>query len=371
MMSLLEKFSKFFADSPYSFLMACLSTIALVVGLALLNTMYITLLERKVVARMQNRFGPNRTGKWGLLQPLADGLKMMGKENLVPENSDKLLRSIAPVLTLVPAVLVVALLPFGKELTPALFDSGVLLFLALSSVSVAATFMAAWSSRSKFASLSGMRAAAQIISYEVPMLIALLPVIMASGSLSLGNIVLSQSHLWNIFTPWGILAASIFFICTIAETNRSPMDLPEAESEIAGGFHLEYSSVGFALFYLAEFMNVFSLSALNVSLFWGGWQGPWLPDWAWFLLKTYLLVGFFFLLRGTLPRLRIDHVMELAWKFLIPLGFANLFITWFWHSSMGWLKIIGSCLFLIIFYKFFEVLNSKFKIEKRTYTLVD
>lgn len=371
MISLLEIFSEKFSSWPFSALWACALTAGIVVGLALINTMYMTLLERKVVARMQNRFGPNRTGKWGVLQPFADGLKMMGKEMLVPENSDKGLRAIAPILTLIPAVLVVALLPWGETFTPVLFESGVLLFLAISSVSVASIFMAAWSSRSKFSSLSGMRAAAQIISYEIPLLIALLPVIMASGSLSLGTIVLEQSSLWNIFTPWGFVAFSIFFICSIAETNRTPMDLPEAESEISGGFHLEYSSVGFALFYLAEFMNVFSLSALSVSLFWGGWQGPWLPDWLWFLLKTYLLVGFFFLLRGTLPRLRIDHVMELAWKFLIPMGFSNLFVAWFWHSSNGAFKIVGSFLFLIVSFKFFEHLNSKFKIEKRKYTFVD
>lgn len=337
--------------------------------------MYLTLLERKVIARMQNRIGPNRVGKFGLLQPLADGIKMLTKEDIVPTHADKALHLLAPIMIVVPALLLFAVVPFGRGMTAVDLNVGLLFFLAISSTTTIAIFMASWGSRNKFALLGGMRAVAQMISYEIPMVLSVVPVIVMVGSLSTVAIVEAQGGWgglkWFVFTPWGLIAFLIFFLCGVAECNRTPFDLPEAESEIVAGFHTEYSGMKFALFYMAEFMNAFTVSALAVTLFLGGWQGPFLPSWVWFFLKTYSLIFVMIWFRGTLPRFRVDQLMGLAWKFLLPLTMINILVVGFWYFSSRPVKIVGSIILLAGAFALFTKLNKKYTPEKRVYQFAD
>ncbi|OGW78374.1 MAG: NADH dehydrogenase [Omnitrophica bacterium GWA2_52_8] len=338
--------------------------------------MYLTLLERKVVGRMQNRPGPNRVGKWGVLQPIADGIKMLTKEDIVPLRADGVLHFLAPVLIVMPALLVFAVIPFGRNMTPVNLNIGFLYFIAVSSTSAIPIFMASWGSRNKYALLGGMRVIAQMISYEVPMVLAAVPVLMLTGSLSTNDIVTAQSGWgglqWFALTPWGFAGFIIFFLCGVAECNRSPFDLAEAESEIIAGFHTEYSGMKFALFYMAEFMNSFTVSAICTTLFLGGWQGPgFLPSWLWFFLKTYSLIFVMIWFRGTLPRFRIDQLMGLAWKLLLPMTLANILIAGFWHFTHGWIKIAGSIALVIASYEGLVRLNQRYTPEKRVYTFAE
>lgn len=333
--------------------------------------MYLTLLERKVIGRMQNRIGPNRVGKWGLLQPFADGIKMLTKEDIVPLVSSHVLHFLAPVLIVVPALLVFAVIPFGRNMTAVDLNVGVLYFLAVSSTTTIAIFMASWGSRNKFSLLGGMRSVAQLISYEIPMLLAVVPVILASGSLSTVAIVHAQEKGWFVLTPWGLVAFLIFFLCGVAECNRSPFDLPEAESEIVAGFHTEYSGMKFALFYMAEFMNTFTLSGLAVTLFLGGWQGPLLPSWVWFFLKTYTLIFVMIWFRGTLPRLRVDQLMGLAWKFLLPLTFINILAAGLWYYVSGFWKLLLTFAILAASFAGLVKINRPYVPENRIYQFAE
>jgi NADH-quinone oxidoreductase subunit H len=346
-------------------------SIGAIAALGPLTMMYLTLIERKVLARMQNRVGPNRVGPWGLLQPVADGVKMFTKEDIIPKNADAIVHLIAPCLIIIPAFLIFAVIPYGKNMIPVDLSVGVLYFIAISSTTTIAIFSAAWSSRNKYSMLGGMRAVAQMISYEIPMVLSIVPVLLISQSLSTGAIVNAQGSFggwgWFVFTPWGFAAFLIFFLCAVAECNRSPFDLPEAESEIVAGFHTEYSGMKFALFYMAEFMNAFTLSALAATLFLGGWQGPFLPSWAWFFLKTYALIFIMLWFRGTLPRFRVDHMMNLAWKFLLPLSLINILVAGFWHFANPPLAIGGSIAILWAAGWLFTVLNRAYMPENRTY----
>lgn len=337
--------------------------------------MYLTLIERKIVGRMQNRIGPNRVGKWGLLQPLADGVKMLTKEDIVPERADKFLHFWAPILIVVPALLVFSVLPFGRNMTAVNLNVGLLFFIAVSSTTTIMIFMASWGSRNKFSLIGGMRAVAQMVSYEVPMVLSVVPVVLMVGSLSTVEIVNAQGGWggmkWFAFTPWGFLGFFIFFLCGVAEVNRSPFDLPEGESEIIAGFHTEYSGMKFALFYMAEFINTFTISGMAATLFLGGWQGPLLPSWLWFLLKTYALIFIMIWFRGTLPRFRVDQLMGLAWKFLLPLTLINIFVAGFWYFSGLAAKVIGSIIILALTYAIFTKFNQKYLPEKRVYTFAD
>ena len=355
-----------------------LSVALSIVAIAMLGPvtmMYLTLLERKVVGRMQNRIGPNRVGKWGLLQPLADGVKMLTKEDIVPVRADRLLHLLAPLLIVMPALLVFAVIPFGKNMTAVDISVGVLYFLAISSTTTIAIFTAAWASRNKYSLLGGMRAAAQMISYEIPMVLSAVPILLATQSLSTHSIVEAQGGFhglkWFVFTPWGFIAFIIFFLCGVAECNRSPFDLPEAESEIIAGFHTEYSGMKFALFYMAEFMNSFTLSGLAVTLFLGGWQGPFLPSWVWFFVKTYALIFIMLWFRGTLPRFRVDQMMNLAWKLFLPLSLINVMVTGFWFSVNRPMAIGGSIAILWLSGWALVRLNQSYLPEKRTYQFAD
>ena len=344
-----------------------------ILALGPLIMMYLTLLERKVIGRMQNRYGPNRVGKWGLLQPIADGIKMFTKEDIVPVYADKVVHLLAPIIIVVPSLMVFLVVPFGERMTAANLNIGLLYFIAVSSITTIPIFMASWGSRNKYSLLGGMRTAAQMISYEVPMTLSVVPVIMMSQSLSTNTIVLVQSGEydmnWFIFTPWGLVGFIIFFLCAVAECNRPPFDLPEAESELVAGFHTEYSGMKFALFYMAEYMNAFTLCGIATTLFLGGWQGPVFPSWLWFFGKTFGLIFVMIWFRATFPRFRVDQLMGFAWKFLLPLTLVNILVTGlcqFIKPGAGWLFSI--LIFVVSFWVLVK-LNRSFVPEKRHYPL--
>jgi NADH-quinone oxidoreductase subunit H len=307
---------------------------------------FTTWLERKALARIQNRIGPNkvgipctRIGLFGLGQPAADGIKMIFKENIVPRGADRLFHLLAPILALIPSMLVLCFLPLDfpwlneNSVKAFLLDGAVIFFFAITGLNTLAVFMAGWASRNKYSLLGGMRAVAQMVSYEIPLVLSAVIVVMMVGSLNAAEIANAQAGWnWFVFTPWGFAAFVIFFIAALAETNRSPFDLPEAESEIIAGYFTEYSGFKFALFFLAEYIAMFAISGLAVTLFLGGGHGPGLTDapWLsviWFLAKIFTLIAVMIWLRGTLPRLRVDQLMGFAWKFMLPLSILNIFIA--------------------------------------------
>jgi NADH-quinone oxidoreductase subunit H len=302
---------------------------------------FLTWLERKVLARIQNRYGPNRVGPFGLLQPVADGMKMLTKEDIIPRAADKLLHALAPVMIVVPAILVFAVLPFGRNMVPADIDVSLLLFFAVSSLSTIALFIAGWGSRNKYSLIGAMRAIAQMISYELPLVMTAVPVVMIVGSMRLSAIVAAQgpagdgvfgsvSH-WFVLQPWGMVGFVAFMVAGMAELNRSPFDIAEGESEIVAGFHTEYSGFKFALFFMAEYLSAIAFTGLAASCFLGGWWGPsFLPSWLWFFLKMLTLLSLMIWVRGTFPRMRVDQLMGFSWKFLLPLALVNIFVTGVW-----------------------------------------
>ena len=292
---------------------------------AVVTMMYLTYLERKIVARIQDRLGPNRVGPLGLMQPMADAIKMLTKEDITPRAAHRVVYNLGPILIVPPALLVWAVIPFGRGMVGTDLDIGFLYVIAISATTTIAIFMAGWGSRNKYALLGAMRAVAQIVSYEVPQILSVVGVLMLAGSLSLVTIVEKQSSLWFfLLQPVGFL---IFLISSIAEVNRTPFDLPEAESEIIAGYHTEYSGMKFAMFFIAEYVNTFLIAAVGTTLFLGGWQGPILPGWLWFFIKSYLIVFVIMWIRGTLPRIRVDQLMNFAWKFLVPLALVNLLVA--------------------------------------------
>jgi NADH-quinone oxidoreductase subunit H len=318
-----------------------------------------TWVERKALARIQNRIGPNKVGVpltpyggklslFGLGQPAADGIKMLFKENIVPTGADRLFHLLAPILSLIPSMLVLCFLPLdfpwlnGEQNSVKAFmlDGAVIFFFAITGLNTLAVFMAGWASRNKYSLLGGMRAIAQMVSYEIPLVLSAVVVVMTVGSLNADNIAKAQEGWnWFVFQPWGFAAFAIFFIGALAETNRSPFDLPEAESEIIAGYFTEYSGFKFALFFLGEYIAMFAISGLAVTLFLGAGNGPGVEtyEWLkviWFLAKVCILIGVMIWLRGTLPRLRVDQLMGFAWKFLLPLSILNIFVTGFaWHAK--------------------------------------
>lgn len=307
-----------------------------------------TIVERKTLGRMQNRYGPNRVGPCGLFQPIADALKMLIKEDIVPFSADKTVHFLAPLVLTVPVWLAFSVLPFGRNMTALNFDAGVLFFFAIGSASELAVFMAGWSSQNKYSLVGAMRAIAQMVSYEVPLVLATVPVLMLAGSISLVDIVRSQAGYthgflprWNVLTPWGLAGFGMFLMAAAAESNRSPFDLPEGESEIIAGYLTEYSGFKYALFFMGEYLGLFAISGLAVTLFLGGWHAPlksleWLPSWFWFAAKFGALIFLFIWLRATLPRLRLDQLLSLSWKFLVPLTLINLLAAATWQWSRAW-----------------------------------
>jgi NADH-quinone oxidoreductase subunit H len=310
---------------------------ALIVGIIVLgfiaaSAMFLIWWERKVSAHIQSRYGPMRVGWHGVLQSVADAVKLLVKENIIPAEADKLVWWLAPFIAVVPPVMAFVVLPFGKNLIVKDLNVGVLYLMALSSVSVIGIFMAGWGSNNKYSLIGGMRSAAQIISYELPLIISVLIVSMQAGSLSIQKIVSAQAGYWNILHPNMALAFIVYIISATAEINRVPFDIPEAESELVAGFHTEYSGMKFAMFFIGEYTNLFIISAIAATLFFGGWQGPILPGIVWFLIKSYSIVFVLMWVRWTFPRLRVDQLMGFAWKVLTPISFFNLALT-------GWLLI--------------------------------
>ena len=350
---------------------------------------FLTWLERKVISRIQNRYGPNRTGPFGLLQPIADGIKMMTKEDIIPAGADRFLHWVAPCLVVVPGVVLFALLPLGRNMTAADVDVSVLLFFAISSVSTIALFVAGWASHNKYSMLGAMRAVAQMISYELPLVLGAIPVIMVAGSMNLGAIITAQGpqasdellggllH-WNVWTPWGLVGFVAFFIAGMAELNRSPFDIAEGESEIIAGFHTEYSGFKFALFFMGEYLSTIAFSVLASSLFLGGWNGPaFLPSWLVLFGKVFGLIFVMMWIRSTLPRMRVDQLMAFSWKFLLPLAIVNIFAAGLWHvlpratlveKGVAWL--VGA-LVLIPTYLVLAKLNGGRAAEQRSYRHAD
>jgi len=296
--------------------------------------------ELKVAAHIQVRLGPMRVGRWhGWAQTIADGIKLLLKEDIVPAGADRWVHFLAPIVVLAPAFVCYAPIPFGQGLVAANLDVGVLFVLAVSGLSVIGLMMAGWGSNNKYSVLGGLRAAAQLVSYEIPRVVSVLPIVMWAGTMSLVGIVNAQAGLWGGFLPkWfvfyfpiGPISFLIYIICSVAETNRAPFDMAEAESELVAGVHTEYSGMKFAIFFMAEYAYVFLGSALGAVLFLGG-DGPlpffeWIPSYVWFFGKTFFLVFLFFWVRWTYPRLRVDRLMEFCWKFLLPWSLVNVVVA--------------------------------------------
>jgi NADH-quinone oxidoreductase subunit H len=362
---------------------ALLSVVAILVVFASLFAVT-TILERKGLGRIQNRYGPNRVGPYGFLQPLADGIKSLTKEDIVPHAADKVVHFLAPVMLVLAAFSLYAVLPVGRNMVLANLDAGVLYFFAISSVMELTIFMAGWSSRNKYSLLGAMRAIAQMISYEVPLILASVTVIMAAGSLSTVAIVEKQAGYsgilphWYVFTPWGFAGFVLFMIAATAESNRSPFDLPEGESEIIAGYYTEYSGFKFALFFLGEYLGMFAISGLGITLFLGGWAAPlsfltWIPSYLWFLAKLLIMIVMFIWVRGTLPRLRMDQLMNFAWRFMLPMALLNLVTAGIWrflpYGIVRWL--VCSLLVVVPYVLLSRGLTQGWKLEKRVYRFAE
>lgn len=317
-----------------------LGKISLILVPLMLSVAYLTFAERKIIGYMQVRIGPNRVGPRGWLQPIADALKLLFKEIILPTKANKFLFLVAPVLAIAPALVAWAVIPFTDTLVLANIDASLLFILAVTSMGVYGIVVAGWASNSKYAFLGSLRSAAQIVAYEIAMGFALVGVLMAAGSLNLREIVLHQAggmHHWYFLPLFPLFL--VYFISGVAETNRAPFDVAEGESEIVAGFHVEYSGMTFAIFFLAEYANMILIAALTTLLFLGGWLPPfevapftWIPALGWFLLKVIVVLFFFLWLRATFPRYRYDQIMRLGWKVLIPV-------------TLVWIAVIGIAMF--------------------------
>jgi NADH-quinone oxidoreductase subunit H len=338
----------------------------------------ISVLERKILGRMQNRYGPNRVGPFGLLQPVADGIKMLIKEDIVPARADKVVHFLAPVLIAATAILALGVIPYGRNMTPFAIDGGILFFFAVGSTTELAVFMAGWGSNNKFSMLGAMRAIAQMVSYELPLLITTIPVVMVVGALSPDAIVAAQTNYWFVLTPWGAAAFILFFISGLVESNRTPFDVPEGESEIVAGHMTEYSGFKYATFFMAEYFGMFAVSGLAVTLFLGGWHAPIaalevVPSYLWFFLKLSALLFVYIWIRGTLPRTRVDQIMNFAWKFMLPMAFTCIIAAAVWHYQgrglAGWLWSLA--VLAIVYLALSRLLDTSKKFAPRTYRFAE
>jgi NADH-quinone oxidoreductase subunit H len=362
---------------------AVLSVVPVLIAFPLLFAIT-TVLERKGLGRMQNRYGPNRTGPAGFFQPIADGIKSLTKEDIVPLTADHAVHFLAPVVLAAASFLGYAVLPIGRNMVIVNMNAGVLFFFAIGSVVELAVFMAGWSSRSKYSLLGAMRAIAQMISYEVPLVLASIVVIMQAGSLSTVSIVEKQAGYtgiwphWFVFTPWGVVGFVLFMIAATAESNRSPFDLPEGESEIIAGYYIEYSGFKFALFFLGEYLGMFATSGMAITLFLGGWSAPfsfltWIPSYIWFFAKLLALIAGFIWIRGTLPRLRMDQLMNLAWEFILPMALLNMLVAGIWHfMPAGLLRwLVCTVIIAVPCVLLGKGLKKKKKLQVRTYQFAE
>jgi NADH-quinone oxidoreductase subunit H len=282
-------------------------------------------LERRLLALWQDRYGPNRAGPFGLLQVFADILKIFTKEDWIPPFADKSVFILAPAIVIITVLMSFAVIPVTPGIGVVNFNIGLLFFLAMSSMGVYSVVLAGWSSNNKYSLLGGLRAAAQMLSYEVFMGISLMGVVLLAGSLNLKDIVLAQKHLWFVIPQF--IGMLVFMVAGFAETHRLPFDLPEAESELVAGYHAEYSGMKFGMFFVGEYLGITLISAMIVTLYLGGWQGPVLPPIIWFGIKLFLMICLFILMRATLPRPRYDQLMGYGWKIMLPLALLNLLVT--------------------------------------------
>jgi len=385
--------------------------VLIVVGFVLIAVPPIIWWERRLLGWMQDRIGPNRVGPFGLLQPIADGVKLLFKEDFTPRDVDRLMYFLSPAIALLPAFVIGATIPWGPNphLTPiADVDVGVLWVLAVSSLGVYGVVLGGWASNNKYSLLGGLRSSAQLVSYELPMGVALYSVLLPSGTLRLTEVVSKQHEAlwgrfemfqnWFILTPFGLISAMIFLICMVAETNRAPFDLPEAESELIAGYHTEYSSMKFAVFFMGEYAAMVAFSALFAVLFLGGWSlaplhweylaevsrdaglgwlggvltwinGPWTAP-VWFLGKVFGGLTFYIWLRATLPRLRYDQLMNFCWKYLLPAAAAN-FVLVAIGMLYGWIVYALCLAMLLVSYSIFVVVYYRPRVEKATVELVN
>ncbi len=345
----------------------------------------ISVLERKILGRMQNRYGPNRVGPFGLFQPVADGIKMLIKEDIVPVRADKIVHFLAPILIAATAILALGVIPYGRNMTPFVIDGGILFFFAVGSTTELAVFMAGWGSNNKFSMLGAMRAIAQMISYELPLIITVLPVVMVVGSLTPDRIVAAQAGYifgivphWFVVTPWGAAAFILFFVSGLVESNRTPFDVPEGESEIVAGHMTEYSGFKYATFFMAEYIGMFAISGLGVTLFLGGWHAPiaalwFIPSYVWFFAKLGALLFVYIWIRGTLPRARVDQIMNFAWKFMLPMAFTCIVAAAVWHYAgrglVGWLWSLA--VLTAVYIALSRLIGTRKKFAARTYRFAE
>src|SRR6478672_7045084 len=372
-----------FAGAPNWLIQITSSLINIVALLAVFLTLFalMSVLERKILGRMQNRYGPNRVGPFGLFQPIADGIKLLIKEDIVPTRADKVVHFLAPIMGAMPAILALGVIPYGRNMTAFSIDGGILFFFAVGLAAELAVFMAGWGSNNKFSMLGAMRAIAQMVSYELPLILTVLPVVMIVGSLSADGIVAAQAGYahgfiprWFVFTPWGAAAFILFFVSGLVESNRTPFDVPEGESEIVAGHMTEYSGFKYAIFFLAGYFGMFAISGLAVTLFLGGWHAPLpfleiIPSYVWFFAKLGALLFVFIWIRGTLPRMRVDHVMKFAWQFMMPMAFTCLIAAAAWHYQShglaGWLWSLG--ILVVVYLALSRFLRTNKNLSVRTY----
>jgi NADH-quinone oxidoreductase subunit H len=361
------------------------ATAGTVVGVFAGGFALLSLVERKTLARAQNRLGPNRAGWFGILQPVADGIKMLTKEDIVPAKAEWLLHLAAPILIVLPSILALGVIPYGREWIPVPLELGLLFFFSVGAMTEVSIFMAGWASGSKFPMLGAMRAISQMVSYELPLMICAIGVIMVSGTLSLPRIVELQGgfHLgfipaWNLFTPWGLVAGLLFYVCSIAEANRCPFDLPEGESEIVAGHMTEYSGFKYALFFMGEYLGLFAISGLGITLFLGGWQAPlpglgFVPSYLWFFAKLIVVIFSFLWIRATFPRVRIDQLMRFAWFCVIPMALLTLPAAAIWHfTGRGFLSWVVTVPLLLVPWIIITVIyNRRLAPATRTYRFAE
>lgn len=348
----------------------------------------ISVFERKILARIQNRYGPNRVGPCGLLQPMADGIKLIIKEDVVPRSADQVIHFLAPLVMVQPALYGLCVIPVGYGMTPFSIDGGILFFFAIGSAAELAVFMAGWASNNKYSILGAMRAIAQMVSYELPLILAAIPAVMITGSLRPDEIVVAQSGYtfgviphWFCFTPWGFAAFILFFVAAMVESNRSPFDLPEGESELVAGHMTEYSGFKYATFFVAEYLGLFAILGLCVTLFLGGWNAPmrfleFIPSYCWYFGKLGFLIFVCVWIRGTVPRFRFDQVMTFSWKFMIPMALTCVLAAAAWHYA--WLAgyglvAWGGCIALILaaYLALSSAMEARKRMSLRTYQFAE
>jgi len=342
-MTLLDQFQLLLKDANWPdwavYLTPAVAGILLIIVFILTVVIVFIWWERRLLGRFQIRTGPNRCGPEGIFQPIATAIKILLKEDIVPEKADKLIHFMAPVIVFVPILLIFAVIPISEGAILVDLNVGIIYVIAISSLSVIGIFMAAWASNNKYSLIAGMRAIAQMVSYELPVVLSLVGVALVAGSFSMIKIVEAQSTPYILLQPLGFM---IFFLGCLAEMNRCPFDLLEADSEIVAGYHIEYSGMKFAMFYLGEYGIALAYAGVIATLFLGGWQGPLLPPVIWFLIKVFMIFSVIIWMRATLPRLRVDQLMSFAWKFLLPMAVINMLIIAIevLVGTMQWLMII-------------------------------